>query len=1082
MILSHLAHLLHTARHWQQELLAAVLFLALIPIGLHALSRFPSVQEAALTHLNRLQEALFHLQLEQQRLRSLHVVRLDAMFPLMSAARYQSATLLALLNPHADLSPLAREARTLDRQLNRQLPALEAALRAQTIALTSHRHFSQQGEQCLTRLIQLSRHDHDQLRAIQHYYLLLIRLPFQQARPTSLRSQLEGFDQAINRLLKDTAPPVCQTALQHGHQMIHALIEMDQRLSLLHLNQLSSRLAALRHELEKSIHRAMVSFNGLIALALLIALMLTYLLVRMRLRLHHEARNMAERTRALERLNQLYDTLLSINHALLNTEKEETLSHLFAQAFTRHMGLPAALVFHLPPHASRKEPGHAPACITLAQHNPILERRLKQLRLHPHPQHPDHLTCLRQLMQTPGHVHVIDRLDRHPNDPNLAPWQPLVQTHGLNHLVFLSLHRGGESQRHIIVLLLREEDRFCEQARKLIHNALAEAGYALENLHIRRMRDQQQAFLRLTEAALNTHEGLAMLSREGEVHWTNEAFTRLTGYQKRELLRRSPAHLFDTEGAFSEIVHTVLHQGRWQGRLTLIHKTGQRIPALCTFSRVHHQKDLPHPHIVLMVQDMRPIQALEDRLQETLSLDPVTKLPNRQTLIQQLTQLIQPDPEQLATGLIAVINLRDFRSINDSLGIHAGDHFLQEVARRLKQLPLPHLTGRDHNDEFILAPLTLCDSQADATRLWETLNADIRQALSRPFHIHGTTLTLQDWYAGVTFYTTRRGLHFDTLVQEAETAVRKARTENKPVAFYSTVFNRAARRCIQMSEALIQAIERNDFTLHYQPIVSCHDQRIRLCEALLRWRWNDTPVSPEEFIPLLESRPALMIRTGQWILKQAIADMARLNTERPAGHPPIGVSINVSGIQLQDASLPDQLAHHLQTQGLPPDLVTLEITESTLIEDVDTALNFIERCRKTGVEIAIDDFGTGYSSLKYLQAFNADKIKLDKVFVQTLDPAHPRTRAIPEMTISMAHTLGARLVAEGIETTLQYRLLREMGCDYLQGFLFGRGMPLEELTHLIRNKAHDSNLADHRHTGQRQDHTDSASARPASSS
>jgi len=220
-------------------------------------------------------------------------------------------------------------------------------------------------------------------------------------------------------------------------------------------------------------------------------------------------------------------------------------------------------------------------------------------------------------------------------------------------------------------------------------------------------------------------------------------------------------------------------------------------------------------------------------------------------------------------------------------------------------------------------------------------------------------------------------------------------------------------------------------------------------KPLLRWRRNGENVSPGQFMPTLESHPRLMMRTGRWILRQALHDLQRL---QEALQRPFGFSINLSGEQMEDPQL-ETLAHELiASLQLDPSHITLELTESSLVTDLDKARDFMNRCHEMGMQIAIDDFGTGYASLAYLQHFPADKIKLDKAFVDPIDPTDRATLAIPEATIAMAHALNASLVAEGVETEMQLDTLASLGADLIQGYYYSRPLPFDELLDYLKRE------------------------------
>ncbi len=296
------------------------------------------------------------------------------------------------------------------------------------------------------------------------------------------------------------------------------------------------------------------------------------------------------------------------------------------------------------------------------------------------------------------------------------------------------------------------------------------------------------------------------------------------------------------------------------------------------------------------------------------------------------------------------------------------------------------------------------------------------------------------------------------LIAGADEAVKQARANGEAFSFAESAHNTSSCHRVDLQENPREALAREEFTLHYQPRIDVATQRTVSGEGLLRWQHPDHGrISPSDFIPLIEST-GLIHDVGAWVLDRACCQVANWQA---MGFRPVGVSVNVSGRQLDHPDFPDMVAHVLNRTGLAPEMLELEITESAIIRRTEEVADTLRRIRDTGVRIALDDFGTGYSSLVYLRKLPLDTVKVDRAFI--LDVANDRgnivlLRSIVELT----HALGLRVVAEGVETSEQFDVVRRQGCDEVQGFLFSRALPPEEFASQF---LHNGAASSHRHAG-----------------
>jgi diguanylate cyclase (GGDEF)-like protein len=415
------------------------------------------------------------------------------------------------------------------------------------------------------------------------------------------------------------------------------------------------------------------------------------------------------------------------------------------------------------------------------------------------------------------------------------------------------------------------------------------------------------------------------------------------------------------------------------------------------------------------------------------NFDALTGLPNRLLFAEQLLFQIQtPSHEMLA---VILVDLERFRGVNATLGRAAGDQLLKQVAQRLKQVnPSVACLGAD-----LFAVTVEHRSVAEIARAQEEIG---KRCFGEPFIISGQELRI-GFCCGVAVFP-GDGDEAEALLRNAETALRRAKAATAACVFYAPEMNNEASRALVIESKLRRAIEREEFILYYQPKVSVADNRIAGFEALIRWRDPEAGlVSPGEFIPVLEET-GLIGQVGQWALRQAMADHARW---RELGLAPPRLAVNVSPMQLHQGDFVARVADAIAVEGA--EALELEITESLIMDNVATNAAMLAEIRKLDVTTTIDDFGTGYCSLAYIAKLPVTALKIDRTFILDMTEG-PEGMAIVSSIIGLAHALRLKVVAEGIETEEQARLLRLLGCDMIQGFLYSRPVPPDEVPALLR--------------------------------
>jgi len=446
---------------------------------------------------------------------------------------------------------------------------------------------------------------------------------------------------------------------------------------------------------------------------------------------------------------------------------------------------------------------------------------------------------------------------------------------------------------------------------------------------------------------------------------------------------------------------------------------------------------LPHGGFVSIYSDVTEQRQAAQAIERLAHHDTLTGLANRYTLEARLDQLVADARRHFRRLAVLFLDMDNFKGINDSLGHGMGDEFLRETARRLRDAVRANdIVARLGGDEFVVV-LTELDNPQHAIHVASKLLEQLAQPLLLAGHELRTTTSI-----GICFYP-EDGQDRGSLMQSADIAMYQAKGMGKGVyrCFDTAMLAVAAKRAT-LERALKQAVAQQAFDVHYQPLLDCRSSRVLGVEALIRWKNADGQwIPPLDFIPLAEEL-GLINQMGEWVLRTASAALAQWHGQG-LGH--LGVSVNLSAVQLRNPQLPEQIAEALRAHGLPAGALTLEVTESVAMQDPLASVRRLEQIRALGVRLAMDDFGTGYSSLAYLQRLPLDYLKLDRTFVRDLE-TNPGDAAICTATIGLAHHLGLAVVAEGVETQGQRDFLAGLDCDVCQGYLFCRPLSQDAIT------------------------------------
>ena len=579
----------------------------------------------------------------------------------------------------------------------------------------------------------------------------------------------------------------------------------------------------------------------------------------------------------------------------------------------------------------------------------------------------------------------------------------------------------------------------------LLQELADDLAFGLDALHGRSLRRSAEARLRLLERAVEASANAIIitdaLDSEHPILYVNPAFSRMTGYPSSEAIGRSGRFLVGNDRAQEALdeIRAALRGGyEAQGLLRNYRKDHSLFWNELTVAPVRDEAGVV-THFVSVMNDFTARKAQEEQIERHALFDPLTGLPNRFSLFERIDRAAASAARDGHAIGVVLIALDRFSLVNDAYGHDAGDALLRAVgARLLSTLRARDTVARLGGDEFVVLLSKL--EPDDAIAVVDKISA----ALGRPFELACGEVVVSA-SIGVSF-APRDGNDAQSLIRNAEVAMQGAKTGGwNAVRFYAEDMNRRTGERLAMEFDLRRALDKNEFEIHYQPIIDIESGRIVEAEALLRWnRPQHGLVAPDSFIPLAEAT-GLIVPIGKWVLHEACRQNARW---RAAGLPAISIAVNLSARQFHEPGLETLVATALLRHGLAGSDLVLEVTESLLMTNIEAASETLLRLKELGVPISLDDFGTGYSSLSYLKRLPLDTLKIDRSFVRDIS-TDPNDAAIATTIISMARTMQMGVIAEGVESTEQLAHLRANGCQRAQGYLFSRPLPAEQFKKLL---------------------------------
>lgn len=544
----------------------------------------------------------------------------------------------------------------------------------------------------------------------------------------------------------------------------------------------------------------------------------------------------------------------------------------------------------------------------------------------------------------------------------------------------------------------------------------------------------------------NGLQAVIITDAQARIVRVNRMFTELTGYSPEEVIGKTPALLKSERHEppfYKEMWRAMLDEGRWMGEIWNRRKNGQIFTVWQTISSVRDESGNVR-YFISMFQDITDQKEVNDHIYMLAHFDALTMLPNRQLMSDRIDHAVERARRQEQMLALLFVDLDQFKKINDTLGHGAGDRLLAVAAKRLMNcVRTSDTVARLGGDEFAIL-LEDIDEPADIERIGEKVLKEI----AMPIELEG-----REWYIGASIGISmfpKDGNDLSSLLKNADTAMYRAKHEgrNRLCFFDETMAEQAALR-LTLETALRLALERQAFTLHYQPQIDIASGKTVGVEALIRWQRDGTLVSPAEFIPLAEET-GLIVPMGQWMIATACREILELTRELGYG---LRLAVNISAREIVSPSFLDDLRAILERTGMPAHWLELEITESIAMHDITKTATLLKNVSALGMTIAIDDFGTGHSSLAYLKQLPVDYLKIDRTFVRDI-PGDKEDSAIVRTIITMSRTLDVQVIAEGVETEEQLEFLRQEGCDLAQGYYLSKPIAIADLKTFLRQ--HDA--------------------------
>ena len=542
---------------------------------------------------------------------------------------------------------------------------------------------------------------------------------------------------------------------------------------------------------------------------------------------------------------------------------------------------------------------------------------------------------------------------------------------------------------------------------------------------------------------LNSNEGILITDATARIIDVNPAFCTITGYSRDEILGQNPGIMKSgrhDRAFYDDMWGELREHGHWQGEIWDRKKDGEIYAKWLSITAVKDADGRTEKYIGAF-SDITAMKQTDDYHEFLAHYDSLTHLPNRLLFNDRLDQALNHAARGNHKAAVMFLDLDRFKIVNDTMGHSAGDELLRAVSGRLTQcIRKEDTVARFGGDEFAIV-LSNINSEKNAASVAEKIIASLKEPIRISHRDVRITTSI-----GITIFP-YDGASREELLRNADIAMYQAKNHGRnSYRFFTEEMQKKILERLHVENNLRLALEKNELVLHYQPQLDLVTGKVVGVESLVRRQEDDWLVLPSRFIPIAEET-GMIIQIGEWTLRESCRQAVLWIAE---GLPPLRMSVNISAYHFAMLGFTDSVKKVLEETGLDPKLLEIEFTERVMMENAEEVIAKVEKLHEMGVHVSIDDFGTGYSSLSYLSRFKIDKLKIDYAFVKEL-PEGKNAQQIAKAIISLAHNLGLRVIAEGVEKREQLEYLKGEGCDEVQGFYYSFPLPAERFGDFVKN-------------------------------
>ncbi len=605
---------------------------------------------------------------------------------------------------------------------------------------------------------------------------------------------------------------------------------------------------------------------------------------------------------------------------------------------------------------------------------------------------------------------------------------------------------GSFAQKYVLVAVFKDENR-TTLINDLINRMCKALVYALEKVEIKEKEERLKEELKLASYAFDTHEAITITDATGKIIKVNRAFEKITGYSEKEVIGKNPnilkSGLHDRD-FYTKMWDKIRKEGYWKGEIYNRKKSGEIYPEFLSISAVKNEKG-ETTHYIAHFLDISDIKKAQAEVEYRAHHDPLTRIFNRQKFLEELERVYSLAKREGFYNAFFFIDIDNFKHINDYYNHEVGDRVLIEVAERIKSLARTHdIVARLAGDEFAFVACDLDKDKAEAMKKASIIAEKLRRLFEKPMELKEGRVEIT-FSIGIKIFPDSEAGYKDVIVN-ADIAMYHAKKNGKnQFRFFNEMLDFESKQFLIVKNEISKAIEEDQFILHYQPKLSVESDEVVGFEALVRWNHPKKGlIYPDKFLFATHGN-RLIYELNELVLKKACMQINDWKKSYPEFDKKI--SINISGEQFNHNNFEDRVLQILRESDAEPRYLEFEIVEDALLLNIERTIRIINRFKELGITFSIDDFGTGYSSMNYLKRLPVDYLKIDREFL--IDLQREKNKELVRMIVQTSHIFGLACVAEGVENEQTLSFLREIGCDYYQGYLFSKPLPPQEAARFL---------------------------------